>query len=73
MSNVLYNMCHWNSMCGWDFDRVCVNRRPVLQIAYVPNYTALMKACTPGGPTENCLGTSPVPHKGGKGVMSHTG
>lgn len=51
---------------------VCVSRRAVLQIASVPNYTVLMKACTPGGPTEDCLGTSPVPLKGGKRVTTHT-
>lgn len=42
---------------------VCVRasrRRAVLQIASVPNYTVLMKACSPGGPTKERLGTSPL-------------
>lgn len=43
----------------------------VLQIASVPNYRVLMKACTPGGPTEDRLGTSPLPLRGGKGVTTH--
>lgn len=32
----------------------------MLQIASVPNYTVLMKACSPGGPTKERLGTSPL-------------
>lgn len=43
----------------------------VLQIASVPNYRVLMKACTPGGPTEDRLGTSPPPLQGGKQLTAH--
>lgn len=44
----------------------------VLQIASVPNYRVLMKACTPGGPTEDRLGTSPVPLRGAGRVTTST-
>lgn len=43
----------------------------MLQIASVPNYRVLMKACTPGGPTEDRLGTSPPPLQGGKQLTAH--
>lgn len=50
---------------------LCVTRT-VLQIASLPNYIVLMKACTPGGPAEDRLGTSPVLFKRGKRVTTHT-
>lgn len=59
----------WNFMCV-GFVCVRASRRAVLQIASVPNYTVLMKACTPGGPTEDRLGTSPVPLKRGESVTT---
>lgn len=58
-------------MCSFLCEPLC-EPSAVLQIASVPNYRVLMKACTPGGPTEDWLGISPVPLRDGKRVMTHT-